>query len=441
MKKIGLPLTLLIILTWAALQPSEILSFSAAYMPMRKAFTVLTGALALGWMGFCMLLALRPIWLERYLGGLDKLYHVHKWAGIVAVLLVVVHWLIILSPKTLVSWGLLDLPARRPHGPGHGGGGSLTGFAKEMGEWDAWLMIALGIVALLRFVPYGWFRKLHKGFPVAFLIGAFHGAVLLPDGSAMTPFGWLVIAISIGGSFVALKSLFGRIGNERQHRGRVLSAQTTEAGVLDLRVDPGANWPGHAAGQFALVTLELAEGPHPFTIVSDWGGNDRWNGELRFAIKPLGDYTRSLAGRFKKGDPVVVEGPYGKFDFGDVSEEQVWIAGGVGVAPFIARLEKLAASGGAQGKVHFFYSTHDAKEASFPVGLEELCRKAGVELHKRVTASGKRVTSGEIGRCVGKASSVWFCGPAAWGRDLQTVLSKEFGLAPHRFHRELFEFR
>ena len=51
-----------------------------------------------------------------------------------------------------------------PHHPHGRGNGSLMGAAREMGEVSAVLMIALGIVALLRFVPYDWFRKLHKGF-------------------------------------------------------------------------------------------------------------------------------------------------------------------------------------------------------------------------------------------------------------------------------------
>ena len=48
MKRIALPLTILIMLLWAALQPTDVLTFSAAFMPMRKAFTLLSGALALG---------------------------------------------------------------------------------------------------------------------------------------------------------------------------------------------------------------------------------------------------------------------------------------------------------------------------------------------------------------------------------------------------------
>ena len=439
MKRIALPLTILIALLWAALQPVEILTFSAPFMQMRKALTLLTGALALGWMGFCMLLALRPAWLERSLGGLDKLYHVHKWAGISAVLLVVTHWLLILSPRTLVAWGWIEGGGRGRHGGG--GGGSLIGLAKEMGEWSAWIMIVLGIVALLRFVPYGWFRKLHKGFPVAFLIGAFHSVVMLQKESvATTPFGLTLIAISLIGGAIAVISLAGLIGRGKQHRGVVTSAATTESGVLDLKVNPGHNWPGHEAGQFALLTLDRSEGPHPFTIVSDWKPGK----PLRFAIKPLGDYTRSLAGRINVGDSVIIEGPYGRFDFGDVSEDQVWVAGGVGVAPFLARLEMLAnspATSLAKGKVHFFYCVRNARDASFPEGLKALCQKAGVELHLWVDERYGQIQPGEIGQFVAKARNVWFCGPSRWATSLQSYFQKHCDLPPERFHREIFEFR
>jgi len=435
-KRIALPLSLLIVVLWAALQPMEILSFSAPFLTMRKALTVLTGALALGWMGFCMVLALRPAWLERQLGGLDKLFRIHKWAGIGAVLLVIAHWLLILSPRTLMAWGWVEKVVRnhRPHGPGSE---SLVGLAKEMGEWSAWIMIILGIAALLRFVPYGWFRKLHKGFPIAFLIGAFHSVIMLRDGMATTPFGLMVMAIALAGSVIAVQSLAGMIGHSRRHAGRISGVTVTEAGVLDLQVSPGSDWPGHKAGQFALLTLDRQEGPHPFTIASDWKPGT----PLRFAIKPLGDYTRTLAGRVKVGDALTVEGPYGRFDFGDVAEEQVWVAGGIGVALFLARLESLAASGGAQGKVHFFFSVKSAAEATFPVGLEDLCRRAGVDLHLRVDDIDGQFESGEIGQFVRQARGVWFCGPPGWARMLQRALQQDHGLLPARFHREVFEFR
>lgn len=436
MKRFLLPLTVLVAILWAALQPIEILGFSAAFMPLRKAYTSLTGALALSWMGFCMLLALRPAWLERTLGGLDKLYHVHKWTGIGAVVLLAAHWLLVLSPRTLVAWGWIERVVRPPRQPG--AFDALFGVGKELGEWSAWAMIVLGVIALLKFISYGWFRKLHKGFPVAFLLGSAHTTImLLREKLLATPFAALMLTLCVAGSVIAVYSLAGLIGRRRQHDGRVVGATSGEAGVLDLRIDPGANWTGHAAGQFALLTLDRDEGPHPFSIVSDWTPG----ATLRFAIKPRGDYTRSLPGRIKAGDAVTVEGPYGRFDFGDGAEDQVWVAAGIGVAPFVARLEALAANGGAHGNVHLFYCARNAKDVAFPAGLQNLCRKAGVELHMRVTGRDGRFSHVEIGEFVRKARGVWFCGPAAWGRRLQAAFERDFGLSARRFHRELFEFR
>jgi predicted ferric reductase len=436
LKRIVLPLSLLIVVLWVILQPAEILSFAAPFRPMRKAFTSLTGALALGWMGVCMLLALRPAWLERALGGLDRLFYLHKWVGIGAVLLVVTHWLLILSPRTLIAWGWVESVARGPRG--HGGGQSLVGVAKDMGEWSAWLMIALGIVALLRFVPYGFFRKLHKGFPVAFLFGAFHSAVMVQKDVNGTPFGLLMLAIALAGSVIAVHSLIGMIGRRQQHRGQVASVALTAAGVLDLRIDPGSTWPGHQAGQFALLTLDKDEGAHPFSIVSDWKPGT----PLRFAIKPLGDYTKTLAGRVRVGDAATIEGPYGRFDFGEPSEAQVWVAGGIGIAPFLARLEALAGSGAKRsGAIHFFYSVRSAKEAAFPQGLEALCLAAGVTLHLRIDSRDGLLGADEIGAYVRHAPSVWFCGPQGWSKSLRAALCRDHGLAHGQFHSELFAFR
>ena len=136
-----------------------------------------------------------------------------------------------------------------------------------------------------------------------------------------------------------------------------------------------------------------------------------------------------------------VEGPYGGFDFGDVAEDQVWVAGGVGVAPFLARLNMLAANSSAHGRVHLFYSAHSARDSNFPKGLEKLCRMAGVQLHKRASDRDGRFSATEIGPFVSSTRSVWFCGPTRWGKKLQAVLERDFGLDARRFHRELFEFR
>lgn len=54
------------------------------YFSFRAAFIQLTGILAIGTMSACPLLAVRPKWLEPHLRGLDKMYRLHKWLGITA---------------------------------------------------------------------------------------------------------------------------------------------------------------------------------------------------------------------------------------------------------------------------------------------------------------------------------------------------------------------
>jgi predicted ferric reductase len=432
MKRFLLPLTALVIVAWVAQQPAEILDFTAAFMPMRRALIVLTGALTLSWMSFCMILALRPAVLERALGGLDKLYRAHKRAGIGAMLLLAAHWLLELSPPALAFWGWIERAAR-PQAPSW-----LLFQGKEFGEWAAYATLALGVVSLLRSVSYTWFRRLHKAFPVVFLLGAAHTVIMLFGTKLLaTPFGALVLAVCAAGGAAAVCMLAGLAGRRRRHFGCVAEIVSTEAGVLDLSVNPGTDWPGHAAGQFALLTFDSAEGAHPFTIASAWYPG----AHLRFAIKALGDYTRTLPGSVLPGDAVTIEGPYGRFDFGEVSEDQVWIAGGIGLMPFLARLEALAAAGGDRGDVHFFYSARNFRDASFPCGLEALCCDAGVKLHLHVDERDGRMGIENIGELARQAKSVWFCGPREWGRMLRAALWRDYGLQPEQFHDELFRFR
>src|SRR3546814_11511077 len=64
-----------------------------------------------------MVLALRPRCTEHWLGGLDKMYRIHKWLGIAALVTAIVHWLWAKGPKWAVGWGWLERPSRGPHPP------------------------------------------------------------------------------------------------------------------------------------------------------------------------------------------------------------------------------------------------------------------------------------------------------------------------------------
>ena len=101
---------------------------------------------------------------------------------------------------------------------------------------------------------------------------------------------------------------------------------------------PGRGLARPPGGTVRLVRFDRREGAHPYTIASA----PRPDGAIRFEIKALGDYTSRLPARCA-GQPVEVEGP-GCFQLdADAGAPQVWVAGGIGVTPFLAWLDTLAA--------------------------------------------------------------------------------------------------
>ena len=85
------------------------------FFALRRSLVHGTGILAIGVMSVGMILAVRPISIEPFLGGLDKSYRLHKWLGVTGLVLAIIHWLWLKVPKWMVGWGWLERPERRPH--------------------------------------------------------------------------------------------------------------------------------------------------------------------------------------------------------------------------------------------------------------------------------------------------------------------------------------
>lgn len=411
---------------------------SADFWALRKLAIYYTGIGALGLMSVALVLATRPRWLETPLGGLDRSYRLHKWLGIGATVLGFLHWMLKIVPKWMVSQGWLERAARK----GSGGATDLLALLREpaesVGEWGIYLVLALVLLALWKRFPYRPAFLLHRALAATYLILVFHGAVLMPTGYWLTPLGATMAVLMGAGSLAAMTSLAGRIGRKRQATGTITALRHhRDNGVLEVDCRLGSAWPGHAAGQFAFLTLSPREGAHPYTIASAWRGD----GILTFAIKGLGDYTRTLPQHLQVGAPVTVEGPYGRFDFSSRAERQVWVAGGIGITPFLARLEALAAQGGSTQPVDMFYCTAAADDG-FIAHLRQLAEQARVRLHLLVTPRDGYLTSERLNNTVAtlKDSDIWFCGPASFGQALRQGLGA-LGLSERRFHQEAFEMR
>lgn len=413
------------------------------YFSFRTVFVQLSGVIAIGAMSVGMLLAVRPKWLEPHLDGLDKMYRLHKWLGITALVAGVLHWWWAKGTKWMVGWGWLVKPPRKPPsgdslGLVEGWLRTQRGTAESLGEWAFYAAVVLIVLALVKRFPYHLFTKTHKWLAALFLVLAYHSLVLIKFAYWTQPVGWVMAVLILAGVLAALLSLTGRIGVRRRAGGHIESlTYYPELRVLETSIGLDGGWSGHAAGQFAFVTSNPKEGAHPYTIASAWDATER---RIVFITKALGDHTGRLRDSLRVGMPVRVEGPYGCFDFEDRKPRQIWIGAGIGITPFVARMKQLARTAGTQS-IDLFHPTADFEQTAIDKLLTDAAA-AGVRLHLLVGKRDGRLDGDRIRAAVPEwaDASVWFCGPPAFGQALREDFVAH-GLADADFHQELFQMR
>lgn len=400
----------------------------------RKQLIYFTGLASFLLMTLVMLLAIRPRWLEKPLDGLDKMYYLHKWAGIWSVVFGLLHYgLKLVKGPMLTLFGeatreqririFLEV---------------FRGSAKDLGEWSLWIFAIMVLVALWQRFPYHLWRYVHKALAVFYLIIVFHSIVLTPPQWWLQPAGILIALASLLGTYAAVLSLTGRIGRKRTYKGKLLAVRQLQSDMVELVCQLDGRWQ-HKLGQFAFVTFDGVTDPHPFTIASA----DRNDGQLHFAIKALGDHTRQLVRKLQPGQAVRVEGPYGCFDLpqqkGD--EEQVWVAAGIGVTPFIAWLEGLQERPEQAPVASLHYCANNEQDAVFADRLQQLCEKLpNIRLQVHLSQRDGRVDASQL--LVGRGSNtrVWFCGPEGFADSIAQTMNG-LGMNPHNLHREFFRMR
>ena len=406
---------------------------------IRQQGLYLSGLASIALMSLAMMLATRPAWLERPLGGMDRIYRVHKWAGILAIGFAAAHWLIEMSDDVLKA--LIGREGRLPKEKFGGLLEVLRKLAEDMGEWAIYAVLAMLVLTLWKRFPYRLWRFVHRAMPVLYLMLAFHAALLAPVTYWTQPIGLLLALLLIGGSLSSVLSLLGLVGRKRQVGGKVLAVTGKPGGITEVICQLDSGWPGHRPGQFAFLTFERSEGAHPFTIASA----DHGDRTLSFQIKALGDYTRHLAQRLQIGQPLTLEGPYGRFDLTrqNPQAQQIWIAGGIGVTPFLAWLESLQAQPEQAPVADLHYCTRDRENDPFVGRLSALCATLpGVHLHLHGSEQGEALQAASLrpGENAPKRAEVWFCGPQGLADSLKSGLQASWG-GRCKFHQEAFEMR
>lgn len=370
-----------------------------------------------------ILLSTRPRWLERLFGGLDKMYKTHRTLAITAILFIFAHFIIV-SLGRGVSLG----PSL--------GKIALIGFLLSF-----FLALAPRIPFIGGYIrlKYHQWRFTHKFIGLFFIIGLLHSFRVQNLMQTTLPVRIYVLTICAAGVLLYLykELLHGFLQKRAPYV--VESVRKLNGTVVEVAMTPKDKRLSHKAGQFLFVSFSgdkhLKEA-HPFTISSAPDSH-----EVKLAIKTSGDFTQKLYDQLKPGDVATLQGGHGMFNYKTGGDKQIWIAGGIGLTPFLSWMRDFRGTSGKQ--IDFYYAMRSPDEAVY---LDEIERASvqneSFRVHLHVSNKAGRLTGEKIAQELGdiKGREIYMCGPFPMTEALKEQFLK-LGVGKDKIHYEEFNFR
>lgn len=391
------------------------------------ALGIALGAASIAAMSLALVLSTRPRWLEPLFGGLDHMYGAHKWLGIAALALMLGH-------NTLEP-DLEDFVRETRWGD----------FAADSGEWALNGFIGLIMISWIKRIPFTrlelpWslWRFSHRFTGPLFAIAAFHQLAIDKPAEIDPRLDHFLNALSLIG--IAAWIFTQAIAPLLRRRAFVIDRMDRQGAVTTLQLRPLGRSMRWRPGQFAFIKTSpgWTAQAHPLTLASA----PKTDGSVRLHVKALGDWTRRLPERLAPGQHLWIDGPYGRFLLRRKVQHQVWLAGGIGITPFLAWAESLTEAD--QQNITLVWAVTRREEAFAADQLADIALRHP-PLQFQVVASQEegRLTAQRLLALVPfsmRDAHLFYCGPTglydAIVRDLQSE-----GQSPRRTHHEAFALR
>lgn len=370
---------------------------------------------------YSLLLSVRVPFQEKIFGDLGNSYRVHQTVGTLALMMLSLH-------PILLAWQYFTFSPR-----------SAAVFLLPMGDLEKTLgAIALYVMALCIIctyyvkLPYHTWKTVHKFLSIAFILGALHSITIFGDIQFMPALKALFFLFFVAGvGAILYRVLFNKIF-VRRAQYVVASVHVINDTFVDVTLTPKEKPITVMPGQFAYVTYSsdtVKSEEHPFSVASA-----KPDGTLRFISKKLGDFTNTLP-NLKVGDSAMIEGPFGSFTFAQGGTTQCWIAGGIGITPFLAFAEALPATHNAT----LVYAIRNDQENAVASDLERL-KKSKPNLNVVVWNSEKQgyLTAKDALTGFDPANvDIFLCGPGGMVTAMREQLFA-LGIPHHHIHQEKF---
>jgi predicted ferric reductase len=319
----------------------------------------------------------------------------------------------------------------------------------NQGEYYATLlmiMIAFNIILSCRLsffknilkIPYHIWKYGHRFMVLLFLIGIYHSVGVKTftfSNPTLSIYMYIVYILGIS-AFIYKAFFYDKLKNKYKYQ---IENIKDFGDTIEITMSPQSHlFIKNKAGQFAFFKfLEKGIGEiHPFTI-SNLIKDDK---KIRLSIKSLGDWTSKLKSNIKIGTNILVDGPYGKFNSEkENNNTEIWIAGGIGITPFLAFLEDYKLNNNPNKKIIFVWSVKDEKEAIYKEEIEkDLPNNISFILHDTSKSGFFKFENLKDKFNISENPKVYICGPIAM-RESVMENAEELGIKD--FHFEEFSFR
>jgi predicted ferric reductase len=370
-----------------------------------------------------LILAGRYKFLDKFLKGLDKVYHNHHKLGAIAFILLLFHPLFL-----VVRYAMMSI---------HDAGLFFIPFINMPITWGIisliLMIIFLGITFYTR-LKYQIWKFTHKFMTLAFFFAVFHTLVISSDVSRSNLLRYYILLFALAGLFsISRKVFFDQLPINR-YRYKVKNINQLNQDVVEVEMISLNKKMIFAPGQFAFFKFKsgkVSSESHPFSISSSTSENN-----LKIIVKNLGDYTNLLK-KLRVNDGVLVDGPYGNFSYKKIkNKNQIWIAGGIGITPFLSMAKTLE----SDYKVDLYYSVKGNKDAIRVGDLQEVARRNPNFRYKLwVTNDNGYIKLEIISKMSGSLNDkeIFLCGPSGFMESLESQFIS-LGINAKKIHYENF---